>query len=129
MLFAVCFLFGFRNNIFIACSSHKNGCIVGSTKASFLGGKKLKLRKYVAPAGTRSVSVSAAAADPDRPLWFPGSTPPPWLDGRFTTDSILFSLYLLTYSYPKLQRSLFESCFACSLPGDFGFDPLGLGTI
>ncbi|MDG2870742.1 chlorophyll a/b-binding protein, partial [Vibrio parahaemolyticus] len=37
-----------------------------------------------------------AVAEPDRPLWFPGSTPPPWLDG--------------------------------SLPGDFGFDPLGLGS-
>uniref|UniRef100_A0A0F7H080 Chlorophyll a-b binding protein, chloroplastic n=2 Tax=Pelargonium TaxID=4030 RepID=A0A0F7H080_9ROSI len=33
---------------------------------------------------------------PDRPLWFPGSSPPEWLDG--------------------------------SLPGDFGFDPLGLGS-
>ncbi|KVI12239.1 photosystem I chlorophyll a/b-binding protein 6, chloroplastic [Cynara cardunculus var. scolymus] len=32
----------------------------------------------------------------DRPLWFPGSSPPEWLDG--------------------------------SLPGDFGFDPLGLGS-
>lgn len=32
---------------------------------------------------------------PDRPLWFPGSSAPEWLDG--------------------------------SLPGDFGFDPLGLG--
>lgn len=71
---------------------------MGATKASFLGGKKLKLRKYGATAGTtRSVSVSAAAADPNRPLWFPGSTPPEWLDG--------------------------------SLPGDFGFDPLGLGKI
>ncbi|CAN1290973.1 Photosystem I chlorophyll a/b-binding protein 6, chloroplastic [Linum perenne] len=33
---------------------------------------------------------------PDRPLWFPGTSPPAWLDG--------------------------------SLPGDFGFDPLGLGS-
>ncbi|CAI0391837.1 unnamed protein product [Linum tenue] len=33
---------------------------------------------------------------PDRPIWFPGSSPPDWLDG--------------------------------SLPGDFGFDPLGLGS-
>jgi light-harvesting complex I chlorophyll a/b binding protein 2 len=53
------------------------------------------VRNYTAPTGTRSLSVCAAVADPDRPLWFPGSTPPPWLDG--------------------------------SLPGDFGFDPLGLG--
>jgi hypothetical protein len=22
------------------------------------------------------------AAAPERPIWFPGSTPPPWLDGR-----------------------------------------------
>ncbi|KAH9772587.1 photosystem I chlorophyll a/b-binding protein 2 [Citrus sinensis] len=77
-------------------SSQKSRSVAGATKASFLGGKKLKLRKNGATAGTRSVSVSAAAADPNRPLWFPGSTPPEWLDG--------------------------------SLPGDFGFDPLGLGS-
>nr|XP_016432331.1 PREDICTED: chlorophyll a-b binding protein, chloroplastic-like [Nicotiana tabacum] len=80
---------------FSSPSSQKNGSIVGATKASFLGGKRLRVSKHVAPAGSRSVAVSAVAADPDRPLWFPGSTPPPWLDG--------------------------------SLPGDFGFDPLGLG--
>ncbi|KAA3462694.1 chlorophyll a-b binding protein 7, chloroplastic [Gossypium australe] len=44
-----------------------------------------------------SSSPNSSMADPDRPLWFPGSTPPPWLDG--------------------------------SLPGDFSFDPLGLGII
>ncbi|OIT40357.1 PREDICTED: chlorophyll a-b binding protein, chloroplastic [Nicotiana attenuata] len=81
---------------FSSPSSQKNGSIVGATKASFLGGKRLRVCKYVAPAGSRSVAVSAVAADPDRPLWFPGSTPPPWLDG--------------------------------SLPGDFGFDPLGLAS-
>lgn len=54
------------------------------------------------PVGTtrsakRRFSVEAAATTgDDRPLWFPGSTPPAWLDG--------------------------------SLPGDFGFDPLGLGS-
>lgn len=68
---------------------------MGGTKASFLSGGKLRVvRKYTAPNAKRSVSV-CAVADPDRPLWFPGSVPPPWLDG--------------------------------SLPGDFGFDPLGLG--
>ncbi|KAJ6945631.1 hypothetical protein NC651_000635 [Populus alba x Populus x berolinensis] len=75
--------------------SQKTGFLVGSTKASFLSGKKLRLRKYTTPTAARSVTV-CVAADPDRPLWFPGSTPPPWLDG--------------------------------SLPGDFGFDPLGLGS-
>ncbi|KAF5443555.1 hypothetical protein F2P56_036103 [Juglans regia] len=75
-------------------SSQKTGSALGATKACFLGGRKLRVRNNTAPRGTRSLSVCAAAADPDRPLWFPGSTPPPWLDG--------------------------------SLPGDFGFDPLGL---
>ncbi|KAI9169826.1 hypothetical protein LWI29_003221 [Acer saccharum] len=78
-------------------SSQKTGSVVGATKASFLGGKKLKLNKFSAPAGsTRSFSVTATVAEPDRPIWFPGSVPPPWLDG--------------------------------SLPADFGFDPLGLGS-
>jgi light-harvesting complex I chlorophyll a/b binding protein 2 len=49
-------------------------------------------------AGATKGGVSAVCEPlgPDRPLWFPGSSPPPWLDG--------------------------------SLPGDFGFDPLGLGN-
>ncbi|KAK3040859.1 hypothetical protein RJ639_029203 [Escallonia herrerae] len=63
---------------------------------SFLSGRKLRVTKYSAPAVTRSISTVCAVADPDRPIWFPGSTPPEWLDG--------------------------------SLPGDFGFDPLGLGS-
>ncbi|THG11673.1 hypothetical protein TEA_005920 [Camellia sinensis var. sinensis] len=63
-------------------SSQKSGSIVGATKASFPGGRKLRLRKNAAPAGTPSGSVTVCvAADPDRPL---------------------------------------------CLPGDFGFDPLGL---
>ncbi|KAJ0808034.1 putative chlorophyll A-B binding protein [Helianthus annuus] len=73
--------------------SHKS---VGSTKASFLAGKKLRVSKVGAPSGSRSFGTVCVAADPDRPIWFPGSTPPEWLDG--------------------------------SLPGDFGFDPLGLGS-
>ncbi|XP_057981328.1 chlorophyll a-b binding protein 7, chloroplastic-like [Malania oleifera] len=77
-------------------SSQKSGSVLGATKASFFGRRKLRARKYTAPTRTRSLSVCAAATDLDRPLWFPGSTPPPWLDS--------------------------------SLPGDFGFDPLGLGS-
>ncbi|KAF8657815.1 hypothetical protein HU200_059977 [Digitaria exilis] len=45
---------------------------------------------------TKGVSAVCEPLGPDRPIWFPGATPPPWLDG--------------------------------SLPGDFGFDPLGLGS-
>jgi len=67
---------------------------LGTAKASFLSGRKLKVNSFTAPVGARSSTTVCAVADPDRPLWFPGSTPPPWLDG--------------------------------SLPGDFGFDPLGL---
>ncbi|XP_022929235.1 photosystem I chlorophyll a/b-binding protein 6, chloroplastic isoform X1 [Cucurbita moschata] len=47
-------------------------------------------------AAKSGVSSVCEPLPPDRPLWFPGSTPPEWLDG--------------------------------SLPGDFGFDPLGLGS-
>nr|CAD1827380.1 unnamed protein product [Ananas comosus var. bracteatus] len=46
---------------------------------------------------TKGVSSVCQPLPPDRPLWFPGSSPPEWLDG--------------------------------SLPGDFGFDPLGLGKL
>ncbi|XP_027942502.1 chlorophyll a-b binding protein 7, chloroplastic [Vigna unguiculata] len=77
-------------------SSQKNGSVLGTPKASFLGGRKLRVKKYTAAVGGGSSTTVCAVADPDRPLWFPGSTPPPWLDG--------------------------------SLPGDFGFDPLGLGS-
>ncbi|XP_021776401.1 chlorophyll a-b binding protein, chloroplastic [Chenopodium quinoa] len=77
-------------------SAQKKGNVLGAIRASFLGGKKLRETKFRAPLSSKSLSVSAAAADPDRPIWFPGSTPPPWLDG--------------------------------SLPGDFGFDPLGFGS-
>nr|AAB65793.1 photosystem I antenna protein [Oryza sativa Indica Group] len=66
--------------------------------SSFLGGAgrsgRLLLRQAESSSARASFAVRAAA--PDRPIWFPGSTPPPWLDG--------------------------------SLPGDFGFDPLGLGS-
>uniref|UniRef100_A0A0F7H049 Chlorophyll a-b binding protein, chloroplastic n=1 Tax=Apostasia odorata TaxID=280455 RepID=A0A0F7H049_9ASPA len=79
-------------------SARKNWNGIGATKAAFLVGRRLRLGKPAAPSAATpsrsSFSVSAAALE--RPIWFPGSTPPPWLDG--------------------------------SLPGDFGFDPLGLGS-
>ncbi|PIA33776.1 hypothetical protein AQUCO_04000083v1 [Aquilegia coerulea] len=77
-------------------SQKSGGSCLGATKASFLVGRKLRERKFIAYTGQGGFSVRAAAADAERPLWFPGSTPPAWLDG--------------------------------SLPGDFGFDPLGLGS-
>ncbi|RDX78749.1 Pollen receptor-like kinase 3, partial [Mucuna pruriens] len=56
----------------------------------------LTLTRRTLPNATKGVSDVCEPLPPDRPLWFPGSSPPDWLDG--------------------------------SLPGDFGFDPLGLGS-
>eukprot|EP00244_Chara_vulgaris_P003373 TRINITY_DN160_c0_g1_i6.p1 TRINITY_DN160_c0_g1~~TRINITY_DN160_c0_g1_i6.p1 ORF type:complete len:271 (+),score=45.98 TRINITY_DN160_c0_g1_i6:368-1180(+) len=66
---------------------------VTATRTAFVCGRSLRQVKAAA-VSTGSFKVSAAAEE--RPLWFPGSSPPAWLDG--------------------------------SLPGDFGFDPLGLGS-
>lgn len=32
---------------------------------------------------TKGVSSVCEPLPPDRPLWFPGSSPPEWLDGRY----------------------------------------------
>ncbi|CAI0627298.1 unnamed protein product [Linum tenue] len=76
--------------------SQKNGSAVAATKAAFLSGKRLNVRKLTSSPVARQGVTVCAVADPERPIWFPGSTPPAWLDG--------------------------------TLPGDFGFDPLGLGS-
>lgn len=105
--------------------------MVGATKASFLGGRKLRVRKFTssrggAAAASRSVTV-CAAADPDRPLWFPGSTPPPWLDGRFVPDHHTHESSM-NKNFDFLKVKYCSVCLSvCSLPGDFGFDPLGFG--
>jgi light-harvesting complex I chlorophyll a/b binding protein 2 len=62
-------------------------------KSQFAGRSLVAASKPVASAKA-NVTVMAAASE--RPLWFPGSDAPEWLDG--------------------------------SLPGDYGFDPLGLGS-
>ncbi|XP_014499864.1 photosystem I chlorophyll a/b-binding protein 6, chloroplastic [Vigna radiata var. radiata] len=59
-------------------------------------GTWLGLSRRTTANATKGVSAVCEPLPPDRPLWFPGSSPPEWLDG--------------------------------SLPGDFGFDPLGLGS-
>ncbi|KAK1303031.1 hypothetical protein QJS10_CPB12g01814 [Acorus calamus] len=63
---------------------------------TFQKNPKPNLRLPNHPNATKGVSSVCEPLPPDRPLWFPGSSPPEWLDG--------------------------------SLPGDFGFDPLGLGS-
>ncbi|CAI8589736.1 unnamed protein product [Vicia faba] len=64
----------------------------GTTTSSWLSRRRtLTIRN-----AKKGVSDLCVPLPPDRPLWFPGSSPPEWLDG--------------------------------SLPGDFGFDPLGLGS-
>ncbi|BAT02304.1 Os07g0577600 [Oryza sativa Japonica Group] len=64
----------------------------GAARASsFLGGAgrsgRLLLRQAESSSARASFAVRAAA--PDRPIWFPGSTPPPWLDGRSVYPSYL----------------------------------------
>lgn len=94
-------------NIIVCCSSQKSLTSLGATKGGFLGGKKLRERKYRA-AQTRSSCVTVcAAADPDRPLWFPGSTPPPWLDGRLITHLFLFFHPTFFQIYAKILCLLF----------------------
>lgn len=66
---------------------------VSAVKSSFLTGRSIRQSKAVVSVSAKSTVVRAEA---ERPLWFPGSTAPAWLDG--------------------------------SLPADFGFDPLGLGS-
>ncbi|CAN1295206.1 Chlorophyll a-b binding protein 7, chloroplastic [Linum perenne] len=75
--------------------------MVCCSSQNFLSGKRLtSVKRFSSPSiGSRSrrgLTAVCAVAEPERPIWFPGSTPPAWLDG--------------------------------SLPGDFGFDPLGLGS-
>uniref|UniRef100_A0A0D6QVT6 Chlorophyll a-b binding protein, chloroplastic n=1 Tax=Araucaria cunninghamii TaxID=56994 RepID=A0A0D6QVT6_ARACU len=78
-------------------SSQKIVNNVGAVKASFLAGRPLRQSRIsTSPTSRRATVTVCEAAQTERPIWFPGTTPPPWLDG--------------------------------SLPGDFGFDPLGLGS-
>lgn len=72
----------------------------GCRVVGIAGPSSLRVRKFINTNATqgqvRGVSDVCEPLPQDRPLWFPGSSPPDWLDG--------------------------------SLPGDFGFDPLGLGS-
>ncbi len=52
-------------------------------KRSFLSGRALRQSRLASGAAKGSMVVNAVAVSPsERPLWFPGSTPPEWLDGR-----------------------------------------------
>ncbi|GJS00122.1 photosystem I chlorophyll a/b-binding protein 6, chloroplastic [Tanacetum coccineum] len=72
-------------------------------ESTSVGGKRKFNSRYLLRSSSNGLKVKAAkkgvssVCEPlpaDRPVWFPGKSPPEWLDG--------------------------------SLPGDFGFDPLGL---
>ncbi|XP_073385602.1 photosystem I chlorophyll a/b-binding protein 2, chloroplastic [Physcomitrium patens] len=69
----------------------------GPARTSLLAGRVRRVTRIAAsPQAEAPVPAQPSLPNNDRPLWFPGSQPPEWLDG--------------------------------SLPGDFGFDPLGLGS-
>lgn len=48
----------------------------GKVKPCMLGRRTTSLN------ATKGVSSVCEPLPPDRPLWFPGSSPPEWLDGR-----------------------------------------------
>lgn len=52
--------------------------IVRSCRSNFVSGKALRASKVQAAPRKAAFSVVAE----ERPLWFPGSTAPEWLDGR-----------------------------------------------
>ena len=78
----------------MAVVSSSSAATVAALPSNGLAGARTSFLGAGRAASRASFAVVRAAA-PERPIWFPGSTPPPWLDG--------------------------------SLPGDFGFDPWGLG--
>jgi hypothetical protein len=45
---------------------------------------------------TKGVSSVCEPLPPDRPLWFPGSSPPEWLDGRYQIFHYLYNKYIST---------------------------------
>jgi len=46
-------------------------------------GTWLGLSRRTTANATKGVSAVCEPLPPDRPLWFPGSSPPEWLDGRY----------------------------------------------
>ncbi|PWA75444.1 photosystem I light harvesting complex protein [Artemisia annua] len=89
----------------IASTSHSSLSTRGEFATKVPNAERSLTSRYLLRSSSNGLKVRAAkkgvssACEPlpaDRPVWFPGKSPPEWLDG--------------------------------SLPGDFGFDPLGLGS-
>ncbi|VAH44434.1 unnamed protein product [Triticum turgidum subsp. durum] len=80
----------------MALVSSSSATAVAALPSNGLAGARSSFLGAAGKAAASRASFAVRAAAPERPIWFPGSTPPPWLDG--------------------------------SLPGDFGFDPWGLGS-
>ena len=84
------------------------------------------------PRTTRCLTQTVVRAQL-RPTWLPGLDPPPYLDGRWDFHIVVHvNVHLCCFKKRKCcfwAGSLFELYFVLqfSLPGDFGFDPLGLG--
>ncbi len=95
--------------------------VVGALKASFLSGRAVvvRLSRAVSSAanGGGSMTVNVVAVAPsDRPLWFPGSTPPEWLDGSCVCVCVcVFRFYPLCH--PSLL--LFSDTYRMGLGNGF----------
>ncbi|KAM1000940.1 hypothetical protein ACFX2I_007518 [Malus domestica] len=73
--------------VVVSSLSQKGGFSLATTKAYFLGERKLRVKSFTATTGSSSsLTVRAAAADHDRLLWFSGSTHSLWLDGSLQGD-------------------------------------------
>jgi light-harvesting complex I chlorophyll a/b binding protein 5 len=66
--------------------------------------------------------VAVVRASTDRATWLPGLDSPSYLDGT----SVIWHSPLQVLSFSCIDR-LADICLCWRLPGDFGFDPLGLG--
>lgn len=71
-------------------------------------------------------SRSPVAVQAQRDTWLPGLDPPPHLDGRSAV--VFLSVCFISFSFSLLTSIACQANeMKCSLVGDFGFDPLGLG--
>jgi len=68
--------------IFCGCREIRQKVNLAERTGTWLG-----LSRRTTTNATKGVSAVCEPLPPDRPLWFPGSSPPEWLDGRFVYKS------------------------------------------
>uniref|UniRef100_A0A453B7N6 Chlorophyll a-b binding protein, chloroplastic n=1 Tax=Aegilops tauschii subsp. strangulata TaxID=200361 RepID=A0A453B7N6_AEGTS len=69
----------------MALVSSSSATAVAALPSNGLAGARSSFLGAAGKAAGSRASFAVRAAAPERPIWFPGSTPPPWLDGRLVT--------------------------------------------